>query len=68
MSTTEENKRQCKKCLIVKKRIADGKYPDAKNIRWVDDSNKQWNGKLCPDCNVERARDTMQKIRKNGYE
>lgn len=64
MMKIEENKRQCKKCLATKNRIVAGKYPDDKNIRWVDEFGKQWNGKLCPDCNVERAKETMKKIRK----
>lgn len=66
MNSKEKNVRQCKECLQTKQRILAGKYPDNKNICWVNEYGRQWNGKLCPDCNVERAKNTMRKIRGNN--
>lgn len=59
----EENIRFCKVCLLPKKRILNGKYPNGKDNCWVDENSKQWNGKVCPDCNLKRCKQTMKKIR-----
>ena len=60
---TEINKRHCKICLNLKQRILNGKYPNGKDSCWVDENSRQWNGKVCPDCNVKRCKDTMKKVR-----
>lgn len=68
MENKESNLRQCKQCLTTKKRTLAGKYPDNKNVKWVDEHGRQWNGKLCPECNAQRAKLTMRKIRGGSNE
>ena len=61
---------KCKVCGIVKERIKSGVFGDGESPRWVGCHADQWNGKLCPNCNRERARETMRKTRqsrKNGH-
>lgn len=59
----EKNDRLCKQCMLLKVRIESGKYPDGKNKRYTDDSGKLWNGSVCPDCNVSRSHNNMNKLR-----
>jgi hypothetical protein len=59
----EKNIRNCKNCKLPKQRILNGKFPNGKDNCWIDEKEKQWNGKVCPDCNVQRCKSTMQKIR-----
>jgi hypothetical protein len=59
----ESNIRICKVCLKEKERISNGKFPDGKSPCYVDAHGRQWNGRVCPECNVERAKGTMRKIR-----
>lgn len=51
----EINIKKCKVCNIEKKRILAGMF-NFKDKRWVDESNRQWMGRMCPDCNVERVK------------
>jgi ssDNA-binding Zn-finger/Zn-ribbon topoisomerase 1 len=52
----ETNKRICKKCNKIKMRIQNGKFPNGKDKRWVDESGSQWSGSVCPDCLREAAK------------
>ena len=45
----------CKDCGVMKKRFHAGKYPNNKDIRWVDDTGRQFNGKSCAQCNLNRV-------------
>lgn len=48
-------KKQCKVCSEIKYRIQMGKFASGKDKRWVDDTGKQWNGFVCPDCQRKRS-------------
>ena len=62
---TEENKRVCKKCGVLKLRILSGKF-DLYNKKWTDETGKLWNGSTCPQCHLEKTRENMKKLR-SGY-
>ena len=62
----ENNTRECKKCHKFVVRLFLHDYGDGKNKKWVDDNARQWNGRECPECNVDRARETMKKARNHG--
>jgi hypothetical protein len=59
--------RICKDCEEVKIRVQDEQYPNGKDKRWVDASGCLWNGKMCPDCNKERVRKAMMKMRRAKF-
>lgn len=61
LELNEKSVVKCKKCLITKTRYMAGKYKSGK--KWVDEQGKQWNGHVCPICNVFRAKDSMRKSR-----
>lgn len=58
----------CKKCKEEKARIVGGLYPNGKDTKYVDQNDRQWNGRLCPDCHNDGRKD-HQKLRrvKNRY-
>lgn len=45
----------CRKCGEMKRRYQAGTFPNGKDKRWVDSSGFQFNGKLCPQCNLSRV-------------
>ena len=51
----EKDLRHCKLCRDLKQRILDGKYPNAKDKKFVDEHGKQWSGNACPKCHAERT-------------
>jgi len=53
----------CKVCGEFKIRLADGKYPNSRNSRFVDECNKEWMGRTCPNCNIERSKKLMRQHR-----
>jgi len=56
---------ECKTCKNAHKRYNAGKYPgSSKDIRWVDESGRQFNGKQCPQCNADRVKLNKQLKRK----
>ena len=59
----EINLSKCSECQDIKTRIQDGKYPDGKNKRWVDETGKCWVGRKCPLCVVTSMKGRMQKFR-----
>lgn len=59
----EINKSKCSRCQDIKTRIQDGKYPDGRNKRWVDESGKCWIGRRCPECVIREMKGRMQKLR-----
>jgi hypothetical protein len=61
----ESNKTICKKCQQMKTRTEDGKYPNSKNKRYIDDQGKLWNGKTCPDCQKNKTKENMKQMRFN---
>ena len=57
---------QCKHCGETKKRVMDGRYPNKKDQRWVNpETGKQWSGKVCAECVVEKARQRKRLKRLN---
>lgn len=60
---SESNLRKCKSCKELKNRIQDGKFPNGRDKRWVNENGKQWNGSKCADCVIAKSRETMKKIR-----
>jgi len=60
---TEVNKRRCKICGEEKNRILAGKFPNGRDKKWAGDNGKLWNGNICGDCNLKRAKEIMVKIR-----
>lgn len=59
---TEQDTKMCKICNQMKKRILAGKF-DYKNKKWVDETGKLWNGRICPSCQNNSAKINMQKLR-----
>lgn len=53
---------RCNKCGQVKPRIRMGKYNE-NDFKYIDDNGRAWNGRSCPECNAERVKIKMQKIR-----
>lgn len=45
---------KCKGCGEEKKRILFGRYPNSKDKRWVDDTGREFNGRMCPSCNSRK--------------
>ena len=56
----EKQLKQCKICNEVKLRIYDGKYSDGKNTIWIGEKGTQWNGRICPECQVAKMKNHMQ--------
>ena len=64
MSSEEINQSKCTgKCQSIKTRIQDGKYPDGKNKKWVDEKGQLWVGRRCPECVKDSMKSRMQKLR-----
>lgn len=61
---SEENLRKCKDCNQMKMRILIGQF-DYKNKKYTDETGKLWSGSRCPQCQVDRARENMRKLRAN---
>lgn len=61
--TNEKNSTICKICRAIKLRIADGNFPNKKDKRWIGESGKQWNGKVCPECYIEQSKIRMRNTR-----
>lgn len=40
----------CKYCGLEKKRYKNGVYPNGKDARYVDENDREWSGRTCPDC------------------
>ncbi len=59
----ESNMVVCKVCKELKVKTEAGLYPRGKTKRYVDEFGLQWNGKMCPACNRERAKNTMKASR-----
>lgn len=59
----EANKSKCSKCQEIKTRIQDGKYPDGKNKKWVDEVGDLWVGRKCPLCVKDHMKGRMAKLR-----
>jgi len=56
---------KCKQCQFLKVRKDAGTFGDGKTRRYVDRNGKQWCGLLCPECQREKAKNTMSKLRRS---
>lgn len=56
-----DNKGVCKICKETYVKIIVGLSNNGKNIKYVDENGKRWNGLVCPACHKEE-------IRKRGLE
>jgi hypothetical protein len=59
----ESNKLHCRVCGELKVRQEDGKYPNSKNKRYIDENGKLWVGKKCAQCVVLQSKENMRKLR-----
>ena len=64
----EVNKSKCSKCQEIKSRIQDGKYPDGKNKKWIDEEGNLWVGRRCPSCVKSHMKERMSKFRSKKEE
>jgi hypothetical protein len=64
----EINKSKCSSCQEIKDRIQNGKYPDNRNKKWVDERGLLWVGRKCPDCVKSGMKTRMQKLRSGRKE
>jgi Zn finger protein HypA/HybF involved in hydrogenase expression len=46
----------CKDCGKPVKRYRHCKRPNGKDIRFVDETGKEWNGRRCPTCHADKVR------------
>ncbi len=63
--SSDIDKKHCKICGEMKVRIHNGSY-DSRNKRFVDESGKQWNGRVCPDCHANKSKSNMRVLRKKN--
>lgn len=59
----EINKSKCSICQDIKIRIQNGKYPDGRNKKWMDEIGDLWVGRKCPNCVKIEMKTRMQKLR-----
>lgn len=45
----------CKLCGLEKKKYKNGVYPNGKDARFVDEHDREWSGRCCPDCHSMRT-------------
>lgn len=45
---------KCKSCDVIKKRYLRGLFPNGKDKIWVDEDNRQFNGRTCPECDNKK--------------
>jgi hypothetical protein len=60
---SESNLRKCKDCGELKNRIQDGKFSSGRDKRWLDETGKQWNGSVCPNCQRNRVKLRVKMLR-----
>lgn len=59
----ESNLSKCSCCQEIKPRIQNGKYPDGRNKKWIDDKGELWVGRKCPECVKSSMKARMRKFR-----
>lgn len=55
--------RQCKICKEFKVRIRSGKFPNGKDTKFTGEYGRQWSGRICPECQVEKMAGHMKNKR-----
>jgi len=53
----------CKECEKECKRYFAGRYPNGKDKRWIDDSGREFSGKVCPSCHANKCAKRIAKKR-----
>lgn len=59
----EANKVICKQCGFLQTKIASGKYPNGKDIKYLNEYGGEWSGKVCPLCHRKNNRDRNRRNR-----
>lgn len=60
----ESNLSKCSaECQEIKPRIQNGKYPDGRNKKWVNEKGELWIGRKCPDCVKSSMKARMRAFR-----
>lgn len=54
----------CKLCQKECKRYFAGRYPNGKDKRWIDETGREFSGKVCPKCHAERCAKRVANRRK----
>lgn len=54
---------ECKKCKVIKKRYLDGKYPNGKDKRWIDETGGEYSGSTCPPCHRKVCKEANKRRR-----
>lgn len=59
----------CKVCAKEHKKFNAGRYPNGKDVRFVDDNDREWSGRVCPTCHSTRnaKRQKTKRLRKKLY-
>ena len=53
----------CKSCNVERKKFKNGTYPNAKDFRFVDEKNREWSGRTCPQCHSDNNAKRQQSKR-----
>lgn len=53
----------CKICNVEHKRFRDGVYPNGKDTRFVNESGKEWSGRVCPQCHINKVSNKLKEKR-----
>lgn len=54
----------CKVCSVERHRVKNGRYPNGKDFRYVDQNNREWSGRVCPGCHSARNANRQMRVRK----
>jgi hypothetical protein len=66
MDSTEHSIITCKICKLEVKRYFAGRYPNGRDKKWVDETGREFSGKVCPKCHAERCAKRVALKRKNA--
>jgi hypothetical protein len=66
MSDREYSTIICKICEQECKRYFAGRYPNGKDKRWIDQTGREFSGKVCPNCHAERCAKRVADKRKKA--
>lgn len=53
----------CKICSRELKRFNQGKYPNGRDYKYINEDGRQWNGRSCPDCHSASVAAKSKSIR-----
>lgn len=58
----------CSVCQLQKVRNAAGKFPNGRDTKYVNEKERSWNGKKCPDCQGKKMGARMKAKRAKDVE